>query len=231
MAEHLQIHHRAVGYVLGVIQDWCLREAKPPLTILVIGQHNRKPGQGFIAWDGNLDEGYEGVYDYPWHTVANPFQFAAHDATPGELARTVVTRPHDAAEVYHKVRNRGIVQVIFRLALLEAYRQRCAFCGLSLRAALQAAHIIPWSAATAAQRVSPVNGLLLCSTHHALFDSGILGISTERKIVCRGDKVHGHRWTDADRRAASDLHDQPVKLPTNKYLWPSDAAIAYRAAH
>lgn len=232
VAEHLQIHHRPVGLVLGIIQDWCLRERKPPLTILAVRRGDGRPGQGFIAWDsGNLNEGYEEVYAYPWQALPNPFQFAAHDATPSELARTIVTRPQDAAEVYQKVRNRGIAQVIFRLALLEAYHQRCAFCGLSLRYALQAAHIIPWGAATAGQRVSPTNGLLLCSTHHALFDSGILGVSADRKIACHQYKVSGHQWTDADRRAASDLDGQPVRLPANTRLWPSDAAIAYRAAH
>ena len=231
LAENLQIHHRPVRYVLGVIQDWCLHERKPPLTILVISQDNGQPGQGFIAWDSrNLNEGYEEVYAYPWHTLPNPFQFAAHDATPGELARTVVTRPQDAAEVCQKVRNRGIAQIIFRLALLEAYRQRCAFCELSLRDALQAAHIIPWGAATAGQRVSPTNGLLLCSTHHALFDSGILSVSADREIACHQYKVQG-QWTDADRRAASDLDGQPVRLPADTRLWPSDAAIAYRAEH
>lgn len=232
VAEHLQIHHRPVRYVLGVIQDWCLREPKPPLTILVISQDKGQPGQGFIAWDSsNLTDGYQEVYAYPWHTLANPFQFAAHDATPDDLARAVVIRPEDAAEVYQKVKNRGIAQVIFRLALLDAYRQRCAFCGLSLRDALQAAHIIPWGAANAEQRVSPTNGLLLCSTHHALFDSGILGISSDRKIACHQHKAQGHHWTLADQRAASDLNGQPVRLPADTRLWPSDTAIAYRAAH
>jgi HNH endonuclease len=232
MAKHLQIHPMADRFVLDVIQDWCLRERKPPLTILVIRRGSGQPGPGFIACDAtNLDEGCEEVYAYPWRTFPNPFQFAAHDATPGELARTVVTRPQDAAEVYQKVRNRGISQVIFRLALLDAYRQRCAFCGLSLRDALQAAHIIPWGAATAEQRLSPTNGLLLCSTHHALFDSGILSVSTDLKIACHQHRVRGHHWTDADQRAASDLGGQPVRLPQDARLWPSDAAIAYREAH
>jgi putative restriction endonuclease len=230
MAQHLHMHHRPVRYVLGIIQNWCLSERKPPLTILVISQNKKEPGQGFIAWDAShLDEGYEEVYAYPWHTLPNPFQFAARDVTPEELARAIVARPQETAEVYQKVGTRGIAQIIFRLALLDAYRQRCAFCGPSLKDALQAAHIIPWGAATIEQRVSPGNGLLLCSTHHALFDAGILDVSADRKIVCRQHKVPGHRWTDADQRAASDLHGQQVRLPADTRLWPSDAALAYRA--
>lgn len=84
-------------------------------------------------------------------------------------------------------------------------------------------------AATAEQRMSPGKGLLLCSSHHAPFDAGILDVSADWKIVCRQHKVPGHRWTDADQRAASDLHGQQVKLPADTRLWPSGAALAYRA--
>lgn len=230
VGEYLHIHHRPVRLVLAVIQDWCLRERKPPLTILVVSKDKKKPGQGFIAWDpSRLDEGYEEVYQYPWHALPNPFQFATQeDVTPRDLAREIITRPQDAAEVYQKVKSRGIAQVVFRLALLDAYRERCAFCGLSLHAALQAAHIIPWSAATPDQRVSPANGLLLCSTHHALFDAGIISVSPGRKITCRQHKVPGHRRTAADQRAAADLDGQPVTLPADTRLWPTAAALAYR---
>ncbi|WP_158642303.1 HNH endonuclease [Actinomadura sp. WAC 06369] len=229
LAEHLGIHPRPLRYVLAVIQDWCLHEHKPPLTILVVNQSRGQPGQGFIAWDATrLDEGYEEVFAYPWLTLPNPFQFAAQDSTPAELARAVINNPHDAGEVYRKVRDRGIAQVIFRLALLDAYRQQCAFCGLSLKAALQAAHIIPWNDANAEQRISPVNGLLLCSTHHALFDNGILGISIDRRIVCHHAKVPSQRWTDADKRIAADLHGQDVRLPVDVRLWPSDDVLAYQ---
>jgi putative restriction endonuclease len=230
-ADHLGIHVRPVRYVLHVIQAWCLAEEKPPLTILVVNKGQGRQGQGFIAWDtSHVEEGYRAVFAYPWLDLPNPFEFASQDATPEELARAIVVRPQEAAEVYQKVRNRGIAQVIFRLALLDAYRQQCAFCGLSFKDALQAAHIIPWGRATAEQRVSPANGLLLCSTHHALFDVGILDASPDRKIVCHRSKVPAaHQWTDTDQRIAGALDGQSVRLPVDRRLWPADAALAYRA--
>ena len=77
LADHLGIHPRPIRYVLEPIQDWCQRERKPPLTVLVVNQRGR-PGIGFIAWDpDNLDEGYEEVYSFPWEQVGNPFEFAA----------------------------------------------------------------------------------------------------------------------------------------------------------
>ncbi len=230
LADYLHIHPRPIRYVLAVIQDWCLREKKPPLTILVVSQYRRQPGQGFIAWDVNdLEEGYEQVYSFRWSDLSNPFEFADEGATLEELAHRLVAKPEDATEVYRQVRNRGFVQVVFRLALLAAYHQRCAFCELSLKDALQAAHIIPWNKASVEQRISPSNGLLLCSTHHALFDAEILSVTTDRRIVCLCGKVPGHRWTDADRRATVDLDGQPLALPADARLHPSDGALAYRA--
>jgi putative restriction endonuclease len=230
---YLNIHHRPVRLVLAIIQDWCLYERKPPLTILVVKKEGKEPGEGFIAWDAsNLDDGYEEVYRFPWYALSNPFQFAAQgNATPLSLAREIITRPQDAADVYQKVKSRGIAQDVFRRALLEAYGRRCAFCGLSLHAALQAAHIVPWGAATQEQRVSPVNGLLLCSTHHALFDAGILSVSVGRTIRCRQERIPGHQWTAADQRVVADLDGHPVWLPADTRLWPAAAALAHREAH
>ena len=84
LGEALHIHHRTVRLVLEIIQDFCLREPLPPLTILVVKKDGNRPGAGFIAWDlGRLDEGYEEVYQFPWGTRANPFEFAAQgDVTP-----------------------------------------------------------------------------------------------------------------------------------------------------
>jgi len=58
LAGSFGLHHRAVRYVLGVIQDYCLNEDLPPLTILVINAQTGTPGPGFIAWDmEDLDRG------------------------------------------------------------------------------------------------------------------------------------------------------------------------------
>jgi putative restriction endonuclease len=231
LSDALHIHPRPIRYVLAPIQDWCLHDKKPPLTILAVNQRWHRPGEGFIAWDvRDLEEGYEQVYSFPWSELANPFAFAATGATPEELADRLVVTPEKATEVYQQVKNPGFAQVVFRLALLTAYRRRCAFCGLSLTDALQAAHIIPWNEASAAQRMSPSNGLLLCSTHHSLFDADILSVTPDRTIVCLRGNVPGHRWTEADRGAAIVLDGQPSSLPADARLRPSDAALAYRAA-
>ena len=50
LAQALDIHHRPVRYVLDVIQNYCISEHLPPLTISVVNQAQGMPGNGFIAW-------------------------------------------------------------------------------------------------------------------------------------------------------------------------------------
>ena len=62
LAEVLGIHHRPIRYVLGVLQDYCLAEKLPPLTILVVNQSG-EPGPGFIAHSfDDLEAGYSEVW-------------------------------------------------------------------------------------------------------------------------------------------------------------------------
>lgn len=38
LGDKIGIHHRAVRYVLGLIQDYCMSNELPPLTILVVNK-------------------------------------------------------------------------------------------------------------------------------------------------------------------------------------------------
>ena len=81
IGDQIGIHQRPVRYVLGVIQDHCLHEKLPPLTILVVNQQKHLPGAGFIAWDvDNLAEGYRLVYAHPWKELPSPL----HSPTGGD---------------------------------------------------------------------------------------------------------------------------------------------------
>lgn len=45
LGARIGVHHRAIRYVLGPIQDYCLETRLPPLTILVVNGSGR-PGTG-----------------------------------------------------------------------------------------------------------------------------------------------------------------------------------------
>lgn len=98
----------------------------------------------------------------------------------GQIVREAVEeeRAHSVA-----ARDQG-----FRRAVVTAYEHRCVLCGIRVRTldghtAVDAAHIIPWSAG---RDDRPANGLALCRTCHWAFDEGLLGISRAYEVIASG---------------------------------------------
>jgi putative restriction endonuclease len=61
------------------------------------------------------------------------------------------------------------------------------------------------------------NGLALCALHYALFDLGVLGLTTDLRI--RVSSLYVAR-SDAGRRAVDDLSSQPLLAP-----WPGQPVV------
>jgi len=81
IGKRLGIHHRPTRFILDLIQNYCLEEKLPPLTVLAVNQGTGLPGLGFIAWDvDNLEQGRQQVFSHPWSSFKNPFTFASDDA-------------------------------------------------------------------------------------------------------------------------------------------------------
>lgn len=214
LGDAVRIHHRAVRYVLGEIQYYCMENRLPPLTILVVNEKSGRPGAGFIAWDASdIETGLKKVYAKNWEGEANPFTYAAKGEAASDLVARLIHDPLSAAKVYRLVKDRGIAQRIFRDALLKAYDGRCAFCGLSFEDALQGAHIISWSASTDHQKMAPSNGLLLCATHHRLFDNDLMTVGPDGKIVYYDPSARDGTYSEADRHVSLQLHGRPVRTP------------------
>lgn len=100
---------------------------------------------------------------------------------PGTIAadpnETVVERRYALREVKTRLH-----QASFRSAVIAAYGGRCAASGLPESRLLDAAHI----AADIDERFGQpvvVNGLPLSKLHHAAFDSHLLGVTPDYKIV------------------------------------------------
>lgn len=214
------VHHRAVRYVLGIIQDYCLAENLPPLTILVVNGSGR-PGDGFIAHDLNdFDGGLSYVWEYDWGTLENPFEVSASIESHQALIDTLVREPESSREVYSIVPSRGMKQVLFRSALLKAYKTRCAFTELSFPQALEACHIIPWAQANSAERLDIRNGILLNSFHHKLFDRGAITISVDHEIIYCDPKEKDGKYSKYDKLLTSRLHGKKMHLPFRKSQRP-----------
>jgi putative restriction endonuclease len=224
------IYRRVQKWPLALIQEFCL-DRYPPLTSIVVHAGDQRPGVGFIAWDGeDLASLQRNVFDFNWTGIVNPFRYASAGETAEHLAHRLVKDPASAGPIYQLVRVRGPAQTIFRLALLEAYGGACAFCGLTFVEALDAAHIVPWSRATPAQRLDVRNGLLLCSTHHRLFDHDWLTITDEYKIKYSDTALEDGPYTDADTAIGPSLHGASIRRPARKDLWPTQDLIRERYA-
>ena len=220
------IHHRAVKHVLSLIQDYCLENGLPPLTILVINQGTKRPGEGFIAWDiEDAEDGITKVYDYNWRISKNPFGFTEAGMTSEDLVKDLLNNPDSAAEIYALIKVRGITQRIFRNALLCIYNNSCCMCGLSLDAVLEACHIIPYSLSGSEQRLDVRNGLLLCSNHHKMFDRGIITINLDYTIHYHGEKKKGH--SKYDKLLKKELHGKRIAFPDNVRERPNKQYLSW----
>ena len=228
LAKELQIHHRPVKYVLEEIQNYCLYEKLPPLTILV---ENKKGmvGKGFIAWDiDDLDTGLQKVYALDWTEIQNPFGFAHDGASPEEIASALAKRTVSPKDIYAKVRVRGMGQIIFRETLLQTYAGCCAFSGYKGKSLLQAAHILPWSKSKPEERLDPSNGILLSILHHHLFDLDWIRIDENYHILVNQKLVEKQSLSKEELALLAGLNGKAMTLPPDSRNWPSKQLIAER---
>jgi putative restriction endonuclease len=221
----------SVGRALGPVQTYCIEANLPPLTGLVVSKTTGLPGNGFVAWDVyDLDDGLEGVFRYPWASLMNPFAGFAEGQTEAGFVSQLLNDPAEAADVYSRIKNRGVAQRVFRRALMEAYGHSCCMCGNSFESALEAAHIVPWGDCDGQQRMDVRNGILLCSTHHRMFDAAEITVNLEHKIEYFDPEGVAGPYSDIDRVLSIALHGGAIKPPANRTLLPDGKALKRRRA-
>lgn len=115
----------------------------------------------------------------------------------------------------------------FRWAVLSAYRDQCAVCGLDIRLAgqpiaVEAAHIHwlkdagPWDVR---------NGLALCVLHHRLFDRGAFTVMRDYRVVV-ANQVEGFGSQDALVR----FNGQPLQvIPLHRDLRPDSRYLSWHS--
>lgn len=231
LAARLGIHHRPVRYLLGPIQDYCMEENLPPLTILVHTQGGRR-GVGFIAHDrDDMQGGLEAVWNEDWSLIQNPFDFAAAGLGYDDLIRTLLKTPDESEAVYHLVKSRGIRHLMFKDAVNRAYGGRCAFTGGTYDGALEACHIFPWSVASDLQRLDVRNGILLNPLHHRLFDRGLMTITTAYRIEYAYPSDDESKYSAIERLLTLDLHGKDMCLPRQVRWRPAIENILQHHQH
>ena len=217
-ANTLAIHHRAIRFVLSLIQNYCLENNLAPLTILVVNKSGF-PGQGFIAWNiNNLNEGLDRVYNFDWSNIDNPFAYANDGSTINSIAESLLQNKELSYDQLQIVKVRGAAQQLFRTIVFKAYNGICAVCGLSVEYALEAAHIKSWSDSNNVEKISVNNGILFCSNHHKLFDHGILNISKDY-IIKVNTKYKFNNQIDIN--TVLIYHNKRINLPIDENFYPN----------
>ena len=218
----------SVGKALGVIQTYCLENRLAPLTVVVVGKTSGIPGDGFVAWDvGDFEAARDAVAAQNWTLVGNPFTGFDVDEDEDTLAKLIIDDQASAGDVYRKVRDRGIAQRIFRRALLTAYGS-CAMCGLTFESALEAAHIVPWKDCGDDEKLAVCNGLLLCASHHKLFDCHEIRIRPNLTIQYYDPNELEGPYSRTDSKFATKLHGKTLNIPGDASLRPDPALIERR---
>lgn len=218
----------SVAYALGPIQEYCLENRLAPLTVVVVGKHSGVPGGGFIAWEvDDLEAGRTAVRLQNWELVGNPFAGFGVDEDEVTLAERLIADPGRAGDIARKVRDRGMLQRIFRIALMDAY-DGCALCGLTFPAALEAAHILPWNRCSDQERMDVRNGLLLCSSHHRLLDADVFVLEEDFSILYYDPDAEDGPYSRTDRDFALAFHGKAVRLPAVEALRPNPSFIRRR---
>ena len=224
LGNKLEIHHRAVRFVLAVILDYTNEYELPPITALVVNKTTGKPGQGFIDWyDGKPEDAFQSVRNHDWSNEANPFNDINELGSPNEIVEAILADPDGENQIIAKIESRGLGQRLFRQALLAAYSRKCCVCGLDIPAALEAAHIIPWAIANNTQKSSVRNGLLLCATHHKLYDSKCLGVAKNYEILVdfeveREGVQEDDPWLFNFDRTKINIPEKPELRPNPAFL-------------
>lgn len=186
--------------------------------MLVIGKTSGLPGVGYTARTMTGTDTRD-VLAYAWTDLPNPFDYASRGESLKEMVKRVLDSPVSASEVYALIKQRGLMQNIFRLALLDAYRGRCAFSGSTLPETLEAAHIVPWSEADEEERFDVRNGILLNAYYHRLFDAYLLIVGADYQIT-PGPALDPSALSDFDQQAIRPVLGQRLKLPRHRNYFP-----------
>lgn len=104
-----------------------------------------------------------------------------------------------------------LVQSFFRRSVLASYGYKCSFCGLEIRALLNASHIIPWNASIEL-RADPRNGFCLCVLHDRAFDRGLMSVDSDSRLLI-SRRIRKTNPVPLHRVAFLDLEGQRINLP------------------
>jgi len=196
-----------------------------------LGTHLRPANEGrevvvavrpdFLLWyvqEGQLlhdaDQDADEVADLTDATPEEETGLIESSTSPEELTRRV-----QLVEIMRAFRDAR-----FRPLVLQAYGSRCAICGTALKL-VDAAHIVPVSDPRGDDDVT--NGLALCRLHHAAYDTGLIGVRSDYKIVLNSAAAKRLQQVrlDGGLREFRNALPEIIRLPTVAEVRPAPSKL------
>ena len=115
-------------------------------------------------------------------------------------------------------------QQFFRQTILNAYGVHCCISGINIPRLLVASHIKPWRDFPG-DRLNPRNGLCLSSLHDAAFDSGLITLDEEKRVVL-SKRLRSHFPQPTLEQNFVPFAGQPIRLP-DKLAEPGAEFLSY----
>lgn len=196
------------------------RCADAELPLIYFLQVTRRPTPEYVV--------FAPVYVVGWDDEARRFLVDLSEQKPGEVASPApVVRQLQLPAIRSQVRDIGktyavttvarrLHQARFRNAVLEAYRDRCAVCGLHVRTLLDAAPVVRDRDLNA--EIDVRDGMALCATHHRAFDADILRYDDTYTIrIDLPDRTMGG---EGEQTMLLAYDGKPLILPKDERLRP-----------
>jgi putative restriction endonuclease len=202
------------------------RCAEMELPLIYFLQVKRKPSPEYVI--------FAPVFVVGWDDASRRFLIDLSEQKPGEVASRpaamwqltlpAVRTPESPMEIRELARNyvistvqRRLQHARFRNAILKAYRERCAVCGLRVRAIIDAVSLVADQDPHTA--ISVRDGIALCATHHRAFDAHILRFDSEYTIHI--DLPDRFAAGEGERAMLLAFDGRKLDLPADEEKWPT----------
>lgn len=153
--------------------------------------------------------------EFPDGPATDALSKAATDVIESGYFNAASLKDERTKKLREIVERRG--QPEFRNKLIAAYRSRCAVTGCDAVAALEAAHIVPY---TGPESHHVTNGLLLRADIHTLFDLDLIGINPESLTISVAKTIKATEY--------AELEGQKLFLPAAAAEIPNHHALVQR---
>ena len=144
---------------------------------------------------------------------------------PGESTSSAAAPPSEDLRRYAVIRaKQRLHQAVFRQAVLDAYRNRCAISGLPEPRLLVAAHIIPDRDRRGQPEVT--NGIAMSVLHHSAYDANLMGIDPDGILHINRELLAIHDGPML--KALQNIRGSKLTHPTNVVCRPNRDYLAER---